>query len=627
MLQAIREMSKSWIVKLFLGFLALSFAIWGIGDMFRGNALHRTVGKAGKVAVTVQALEQQFQASLPEARAAFGPELTDQQARQMGLLARTLNTMLEQSAIDQEVKRLGINVSDQTLLSRIAALPQFRDEQGRFNTQLWHYVLSKNNLSERAFLDRERGETERRLLLSTIANGTKPPQILIDNIYAARGAKRILEVLTLSNASIKDLPKPADETLQSFYQEHTDVYTAPEYRSMTIAKLSSEDATKNVTVTDDDLKAAYEARGDEFAQTERRDLVQVVLQDENKAKDFAAAAQVSKKLEATAKNKGYTPVALDRVDEKGVLPEIYASAFALEEGQISEPLKSPLGWHIVQIKKVYPSGKPDFEEIKGTLRETLQREKSMDNLSRIVNQMDDALAAGSSLEEMADSLKLRLIKIPAVDGTGKTAEGKEPTEFPAKEDMMRYAFSQASGETSQVIDDKQGNYLVVRTDEITPSQVRPFETIKDKVLADWSNEQRAQKAIQESENIAKALREGKAATSFAAQPGVEIRIAKPISLLEDADKTLPQKALPEIFQMKKGDVITNASPDKQYVLRLVDIVPVDLSKPDNARQKVVEDMEARMPYELLHAYAEHLHKLFPVTIDQELLETLKMQGS
>jgi peptidyl-prolyl cis-trans isomerase D len=622
-----RNMAQSWLVKALLSLLIVSFGIWGIGDMFRGHPEQRAVATVGSEKITVAQLEHRFRTDMPEARQVFGPELTDQQARQVGVLDRALDLLIKYATADQEIKRLGLDVSDRLVMEKIASQPALHDKDGKFNPALFRNALGKSGISERLFLDDQKETMARRLLFQEIVNNAPLPQTFIDDIYRARGSRRILEVLSLSNDSISDIAEPEDKDIKAFYEAHGDLFKAPEYRALTIGVLSGDEMSKDINPTEEDLKKAYETRTDAFTHPELRDLVQVVLQDEEKAKQFAEAAQASGNLATTAKAKGLTPVPLDHMDEKSILPELYTTVFALEEGQVSAPVKSPLGWHVLQLKKIHPSGVTSFEDAKKDLLETLKKEQEADRVAKTVNELDDDLAANKPLEEIADSLRLRLIKIPAIDAQSVPMDGKKIESFPAKEDVMKAAFSQATGETSQIIDDKAGNYVVVRTDDITPSQVRPFEKVKDQVVKSLEDERRAEKAQKEAEDIAKALREGKKASSFAAQSGVEVRLSKPISMLGEVDKDLPKEAYSKIFQMKEGDVVTVPAKDKQFVLRLTELVQVDPSKPSPAKEKVTEDLTDRVPMETAEEYENFLHIRYPVHIDETLLETLKKQGS
>ena len=627
MLQNMRDLAKSWVFKTLMMLLIVSFGIWGIGDIFRGNPQQRAVAKVGGVPIVVQELEREFQAGMPEARKALGPDLTAQQARQMGVLDRTLNMMIEESAFQQDAHKLGLDLSDVALLDQIAAQPEFRNKDGSFNKQLWQRILQKSGFSERYFLDTEKQNEARHLLVQAIVQNVTTPKLVLNDLFHARGAKRVAEILALDDSALESDTPPDDAALQAYYQQHGSSFTAPEMRAITIAKLATDSVTKDIVVSDEDVKKAYELRTAELTLPEQRDLVQIVTQDEAKAKDLAAAAEVDGNLAAAAKAKGLTVSTLDRVDEKTILPELYTSIFALAEGQISPPVKSALGWHVVEVKKIHKGGKTTFEAAKEKLRDTLRREQSADAVARTVNELDDALAGNHPLEEIADGMKLRLVKIPSLDAQGKTPEGKEPREFPARAEVLKAAFGQAAGETSQVIDDTKGGYVVVRTDEVVPSQVRPFAEVKAKVEAAWTVEQQAKVAAVKVEDIAKALRDGKKMSSFAAESGVEIRLSKPVSALGDEDKSLPAALMPQILALQKGDVTTAVDGPRHYVVRLAEIIPVDPAKKENVPRRLVDELDDRLPLDILDQYSKFLHQRFPVTVDQDLLEMLKKQGS
>jgi len=626
MLQSMRHLAQSWVFKGLMLFLVVSFAAWGIGDIFRGNPLQRTVAEAGKTAITVQALNHEFEQMLARARQALGPELTAQQAKQLGVLDQALNNLIERAGLNQEIKKLGISVGDKPVLDLLAAQPQFRNKDGSFNRAQFRELLVRANMSERGFLDSSRQDMAQQQLIDALQSGGDIPQTIIDSVYRARGQKRILDVITVKNDSFGNVPVPDDKALQDFYRQNAEKFTLPEYRAITIARLSTDDIAKDIAISDADVKKQYEAKVSELSHPERRDIVQVVLQDETKAKQLAAAAKAGGNLSAVAKASGHDAVPLNGIDEKTALPELAKAIFALPVNGVSNPIKTELGWHVAQVKKIVPAGAPKFEEIKDQLREDMKRDQAIETATRLVNQLDDQLAAGHPLEDIADGMKLRLIKIPALDASGKTPDGKEPAELPDREDALKADFAQNSGETSPVLDDKNGSYFVVRTDEVTPSAVPAFEKNKDRALAEWKTAEQAKRAVTEAGQIAEGLRAGKAPASFAAETGVDVRVSKPVSLLGDVDPALPQTTLPEIFKLKKGDVTVMPMPDRQLVVRLSELVDTDPAKAGDALDKVKEELQNRMPGERAAEYLKYLRVLFPVEINEGVFDSLRQQG-
>src|ERR1700722_4216779 len=107
MLQTMRQLAHSWVFKALMLFLVISFSIWGIGDIFRGNPLQRTVAKTGRVSISAQDLSRTFQQGMGQARAMFGPEFTMQEAKNHGLFEKTLDNLIARADIKQDLDRLG----------------------------------------------------------------------------------------------------------------------------------------------------------------------------------------------------------------------------------------------------------------------------------------------------------------------------------------------------------------------------------------------------------------------------------------------------------------------------------------------------------------------------------------
>ncbi|MGE0109518.1 MAG: SurA N-terminal domain-containing protein [Bdellovibrionales bacterium] len=628
MLTSMRNFSKLWVTKGLLLLLALSFAIWGIGDMFRSNPSKREVASIGDQVITVQDLEFHFQKSLPDARRQFGSDLTAAQARQMGVLDQTLNLMVEQSAFDQEAARLGIDVGQDQIISKLASVPEFRDKDGHFRKSLFQDILRRTGMSEQFFLESERKDTARRLLVSALSTGAIVPKTMIDNTYQARGAKRILEIVSLRNDSVEKTAKPEKQALLDYYEGHKNEFVAPEYRGITIARLSPTEAVKDVIVTHEEVKKAYETNASAYTLPQRRDLVQVVLQDETRARKLLTKARSMKSLTQAAQTMKLTAIKMKSLDDKSVLPELYTTVFGIEENDIAGPIKSSLGWHVIELTKIYQGGPQPFDTVKETIRRSIQEERVGDLLARNVNQLDDMIAGGTPLEEIADALKLHLTRYPALTSTGEAQEAQDtPAKIPAKQEILQAAFSQETGEISPVIEDELGDYLVVRTDEIKPSHTLSFDEVRKDVKEAWLDEEMARRAADQANEMANAIRQGKSAISYASMAGVNVRLSNPISLLGDMDKDLIPTAIQHVFLMKKGDVITLSGPGRQYIIRLADIVPVDPNKPEPSRLKVVDDLKQVMPLEILNHYSRYVKKIFPVHIDSELLKELRNRSS
>jgi peptidyl-prolyl cis-trans isomerase D len=625
MLQSIRQMAHSWIIKSLMLFLVVSFSIWGIGDMFRGNSLQKTVASVGRVNISVQQLNQLFERALVEAKQKISPNLTAQQARQMGLMDQALNGEITRQLIDMDIARQGINVGPDVVLKMISEEPQFRNEDGSFNKKLFRQLLEQQRMSEGAFLAQGQVDMSRQLLLKSLNGILLAPQTMVDALFKARAQRRTLDVVTIDADKIGGIPAPDDKALHDFYDKNPQFFEMPEYRSLTIALLSTEAIEKDISITDDQLKKEFEAKSDQLSSPERRDIVQVVLQDETKAKQLAASARAKGDLPKAASEIKETAIPLEQVEKKTLMPALSETVFGLREGGIGDPVKTQLGWHVIQLKKISSAGAPSFDKVKDKLRQDMRRDQAIEEATRIVNKLDDQLAAGNSLDDIADGLRMRLVKIQAVDSRGLMSSGKAPSEFPNKGEVLKFAFGQNAGETSPVADDKAGSYYTVRTDDVTPAGVRPFAEVKDKAAAAWKAHEQKLKAQAKAEKIAKALGEGAGLSSFDKEEGVSSRTSSPLSLLGETDRGLPASLVAKAFKLKKGETATQDAEDKQIVVRLAGIEDVDAEKADTRKNMISGEIKKAESNELIDQYLQYLRTQFPVKLNTALLDRMKQR--
>ena len=613
------------MVKGFMALLVLSFSIWGIGDIFRGNALQKTVASVGDEKIDIQKARQLFDQLLSTARQNFDPNLTAQQAKQLGLLEKAVGDEIKRIQVDTNIKQLGIRIPPEEVIKFLSSLPQFRTPDGKLDKQMFARLLQQQRMSEAAFMQQEGTEIARSALFETIAATNFIPKTVSDEIYKAAAQKRILDVVVIDSNKIDGIKLPSDEELHAFYDKNQQRFMAPEYRSMTVASLSVDEIAKNMSVSEEELRKAYDEKREDFAVPEKRELIQVVTQDEAKAKKIYEKASARGDLVFAAKEFGEASVPLGLMADKDIMPELSKPIFAAKSGNIINPVKTQLGWHIVQVKNVYPAAVPEFEKIKSSLKEELIKDKAIESSTDIANKIDDNLAAGHEIEDFADDLRLRLNKLPAVDVNGKDPDGKAVNADGFVSDAMKYAFEQNAGETSPIQDNKNGIYYVVRTDNSTPAGVRPYDAVKKDVASAWKAEEQMKIAGEKAKSIESELKKGAKLASFANGRDISVRTSAPLSDLGDIDKTLPQDLLAMAFKIKKGETTIVASQDKQYVGRLSTIIPADLSKDDSKRKLLVVELRKQVKDELIDQYVGYLNTLLPAEIDVQAMDALRQQ--
>jgi len=619
MLQSIRNTAGSWVVKILFVLLIASFGIWGIGDVVnRSDAPSDVVAEVGPVEITRGELDQEFRRQMERLRPMVGGSLTVEQARQFGLLDQAMSTLVQRTLYDLAAKQAGLLVGDDTIRQRIAEEPAFRAPGGQFDRNRFATVLRENGLTEQGYTALMRREIARGVIASSVGAGVVPPQPLVEELYRHREEKRVAEVISIQNASIKDVGTPDEAAQLRYYEDHQVRFTAPEYRALTYFELTVDAVAKDVQITDEQVRAAYNERAGDYIVPERRTVAMVLVDDEAKAKAVADASRAGTPLADAAKANGADAITLDNI-RKDELPEIGEAAFALAPGEVSAPVKSPLGWHVLSVTSVQPPSEKSFDEVREQLLAELKREQATDQLYEVSNRLEDQLAGGAALEELAQGRGLNVVKIPAVDSTGKAPDGKPVTGGSELAQVVQTAFGLAQGATSNITEGKDGVFFAVRVDSVTPAAAKPLAEVRDEVIAGWQDDERARKAAEQAKEVAEKLKAGKEADAqaVAEAAGASVAMTEPFTRSAQNATGLTPELVARLFEAKPGDVVVGTSGDAQIVARLREVIAADPAAKDADLGAMEQAVARGLEGDLMNQFAQALQKEYPITVHQD----------
>ncbi len=624
MLQAIRSKAGSVVVKGLFALLILTFGIWGIGDIFRNRATDTVVATVGDHSIQAEELQTAMRRALEQLSARFGSAIDLQQAKQLGLVEQTLEQLIDRSLVDQEVARLKLDVSDDLIRNVITANPNFKGSDGRFDRALFGAVLAANRLSEEQYVALLRHDIPRNDLLQAVTAGTTVPQSIVDLLYRHQNEKRTADIVTLPTAGVADIGQPSEEQLKSFYDAHQSLFRAPEYRGFTLASLAPPDIAKDIEIPEAKLKEEYDQRQDELQIPERRDVEQILAPSEDKAKEAEAALAAGKDWHDVATGiAGQQPDTIDlgllRRDE---MPTALADiAFELPLDKPSEPVKTPLGWHILRVVKIEPPVTQSFDQAKSKLEAELAHQEAVDRIYKVANQVDDALAGGATLADAAARFGLKTTSVAAADVNGHGPDDK-PVALPVSSDVvLKLAFATSEGQTSRVTETPDSAIFALRTDKVIASQVKPLAEVKDKAVADWQADKRREIVAKKAEELAAAVKPEMRLAAVAAEQGLKATTSPPFSRQPGSDNAVPAPLVAKLFTAKPGDTVTASDANGSYVAQLNEV-----QRPENVSQSTAADLahqlDVAQQVDLGEEFTQALRARFPVEIHREVLDRL-----
>ncbi len=622
MLQAIRTKAGSIIVKVLFALLIVSFGFWGIytrSPYYQSKSPDTAIATVGGDTIRVQDLQEVLQPAVEQLSNQLGTTIDRQQMKQLGIVDTLLGQLVDRSLLDQEAQRLGLEVSDTVVRDAIAGNPMFRDPDGRFDRDRFNQILAANHLSEDQFVAKMRDQIPRSDLLIAITTGVTPSPDVVDALYRYRNETRTADIVSLPVSAATGVGQPSEADLTKFYDAHHDLFQAPEYRGFTLVSLTAADLAAGIKVPDDKLRAEYAERKGDFAIPEQRDIQQILAPSEAKAKAAQAALAAGKDWNQVATTiVGQSPDTIEiGLMQRSEMPKVLAdAAFSLPLNQPSQPIQTSLGWHILRVVKIVPASTASFADAKPKLTAEFARNEALDRLDTIGNKADDALAGGATLAQVAAKFGLKTTVVKAADVGGRDPDGK-PIALPINSpQVLKTLFATDQGEISRVINTEDGTIFALRTDKITPPQVRPLAAVKAKASAGWQQEQKRAAVANEAKALAAAVSPSNPLKAAAAAKKLAATASPPLSRQAAPDGPVPPALVAKLFSAKQGQVVTAEDARGAYVAQLTQIK--DPGAPSKAAAAALANaLTGASRLDFAAEFTAGLRNRFPVKIDQQ----------
>lgn len=626
MLRGIHQATANWLGKIImiivLGTLVVSFAIWGIGDIFRGFG-STELAKIGGVEIGTEQFRQTYLDRLQQFSRQIGRTVSMDQARGIGFDQQVLGEMIAQSALDERARQLGLGISNEDVAQHIMTDPGFQGAAGTFDRSLFQSLIRQAGYSEASFVAEQRQQMLRQQLLKTIAGNPVVPKTEMEAVYRHGNEERTVDYVVLGRAQAGTIPDPSSEALAKYFDERKALFQAPEYRKLTLVTVSPDEVAKSITVSDTDAKRTFEQHTARYNTPERRHLEQIVFPNAQDAQ--AAADRIAKGLsfEALAKERGLQAkdVDLGTVAKSAIVDQDIANAaFSLKEGAVSAPIKGRFGTALVHVVKIEPEQKKTYEQVADQIKHDLALERARAQMSDLRNKLEDNRAAGDTLAEAAQKLGLKTVTIEAIDRSGNGADGKPVSGLQNAPGLVPAAFASDVGVDNDPLALQGGGAIWYDVAGITPSHERKLDEVKNEVEIQWRNDEIAKRLQAKADAMVTKLKSGAALKDVAAADGLNPAQAADLKR-GDANETFSAQAIDAIFHTGKDQAgsAQGRQPTQRIVFRVADVKVPKLDMNSQDAKRIETALRSSKSNELLGQYVTQLESELGVTINQALL--------
>ncbi|WP_395003857.1 SurA N-terminal domain-containing protein [Cypionkella sp.] len=602
-----------------MAWILMAMLIGGLGGFgvtnFGGGV--SSIGSVGTQKITVDDYARAMRNQMNAMSQRLGQPITFQMAQAFGLDKQVLQAVIDNAALDNEAARIGLSVGDKSVLAKLNAIDAFKGIDGKIDPLIYDQVLKQNNMTKASFEAGIRADTARQLLQTSVATGIATPATLIDKVAAWAGEQRGFSLLPLSEKSLPTpLPEPDAAALQTYYNDHIADYTRPEAKRISYAALLPEDIAADMPVDETKLQQIYQSRLSEFVIPEKRLVERLGFATEADAAAAKARIDAGTSFETLVQERKLTLADVDLGDvSQSELGDAGAAVFAMTDPGVVGPLNSAVGPALFRMNAILAKQETTFEQAKPDLTKELQSEAAVKAIADKVNAIDDALAGGASLADLAKEQGLKT-------GTTDYAAGAEDNDpITADKAFVEAAAKLAEGDYPQAIVLSSGGVIALQLDSTLPPAPRAFDAVKDKVTAAARAAALTAALSAEATRIKAGVEAGASLGSF----GIVSRTAA-----IDRQGSLPNapaSVVTAAFEMQPNDLRVIEDQGYTAVLQLNDITaaPSDGETITAIRAAVEANGARSITDDILQLYTRALTAEAGISLDQGMINSVNAQ--
>jgi peptidyl-prolyl cis-trans isomerase D len=599
-----------WVL---LGLLVIGLGGFGI-ENFGGGA--RKVGTVDGQDISTDDYFRALRAEMNAVARQAGRSVSMAEAQVLGLDRAVRQQLVNTAAQNAEAARVGLSVGDERLAREIRAMTAFRNLSGSFDRASYAGMLRDNGFTEAEFEARMRQDLARGLMQTAVAAGFSAPDAVGAVFYDFAEERRSFSLLRLTEADLPAaLPDPDESAQRAYYEANPAEFTRPETRRITWAALLVDEVARTVPVDEAELRKLYDAQIAEFVQPERRLVERLVFPDEaaaTAARNRLDAGQAS--FEALVAERGLT---LDDIDLGDVAPAALGAAaeavFAMTEPGVVGPLPSDLGPALFRMNGILEAVEVPFEEAREALASDFAVDAARRQIATRIEEIDDLLAGGATLEDLAKETGMTLGTIELEPGT---AEGIAA--YPRFRAEAAKLTDRAFPEAFELDD---GSVAAIRLDAVLPPALRPFDAVAAQV-AEAARNAALRSALQDRlAEIETGLAQGAALGNFGI---VSVSQAMPRGARVDG---APAELMETVFAMTEGEVRQVVQGGFVGLLRLDAVQRADHSAPEASLLKsaVVAQFGQQMGQDAWALFSAALEQGAEIRLDEGVIAAVHAQ--
>ena len=524
MLSLMRKKAGSWMIKAIIFLIAVVFVFWGfnIRDKAKG-----TIASVNGEPISLDEYNRTYDNLKEQVRNRMGNRLNEEMIASLGLRKQALNQLIEKKLMLTEAKRLNFRITDEELKSSIKSIEAFQTD-GAFDIRKYNSILNRIRFTPESFEVEQKEAMLSQKLRSFITDNIKVSDQEAKEYFEYQDAFVDIDFVLFTTERYKNV-KPTDDEIKAYFEKHKETYKTKVRLKAQYLHFNPDAFKSEVKIDNDELLDYYESNPDEFytpktveashilikvakdadaqtvEKTKKRALE--IMKMARDGKDFADLAK--KYSEGPTRFKGGSLGAFRR---EAMVKPFSDKAFSMKPGQISEPVRTSFGWHIIKVDKINEEFTIDFDKAKQEIKEKLLTQKAGNLAYDKADEVYEASSEGDDLVKIADLHNF------SIHTTNFFTESEPVKGVKEGFKLTTAAFNLELMEISDIQDLADG-YYIIQVIEKFDEKIPDLKDVKEKVRADLTKEKRDQKAKEDANAFLKALKAEGTAESLKEESG------------------------------------------------------------------------------------------------------------
>jgi peptidyl-prolyl cis-trans isomerase D len=625
--------SLGYIVGAFLlGLVILAFVAFYIPDFLRATG--RSQSRAGEVAwvegkpITSQEFLRIYRAQEQQYRQQLGGQFSPDLMRQLGFDNLVLRQLVQNQILLLEAERQGLSVTDQEISEFIVSFPAFQSEGKFIGREAYLNFLAQRSMSAPQFEQQMREDLLVQKLQSLVTDGVVVSDADLEEEYRRRNEKLHLEYVFVPKSEFEGQAQVTDEEARQTFDSDPKKYERPIQRKVRFITLTPQLFAASVSVSDREIERYYQQNSSRYETGEQvsashilfkveagadeeavRKKAEAVLAEAKAGADFAELARKYSEDTGSAANGGD----LGLFGRNQMVPEFEAAAFALQEGQLSDLVRSTYGFHIIKLTGKQAAFVRSLDSVKDEIRNALTQEKAREK-------MDDAVASAAEKLRISGSVDALSAEYPVLvpQETAFFGRGDFLPQLGNSPEATKAAFENEVGKVSSSI--RLGNgYAFVQVLEERPAGIPDFEEVKEKV----KSQLKERKVMDLARAKAESLRE-KLLNEGPEKAGIELLSTESFfrgGQLPEAGRSPAVNA--RAFSLPTGELSAPLSADNGFVLvRVLSKTGFDDTNFSAQKKDFLDQIANEERLRVWNAFVESLTARYEVRVDWQAIRTI-----